>query len=114
MGYELTLDVCPLSTIRRRPNTDSTDVSGDDGAGLEFLVVLREESNADLSLPRSGKSNKPHDTSVLLPPDNRKLTKVFVKGDKNSRLLMRATEDFLITRVRWPVARPDDIVSCVR
>ena len=85
------LDVWTLLIIRRRPNTDSTDVSGDNGAGLEFLVVLCEESNADLSLLGSGKSSEPHDTSVLLPPDDRKLTKVLVEGDKNSRLLMRAT-----------------------
>ena len=114
LGYELMLDVWTLHTIRRWPNTDSSDVSGDEGVGLEFLVVLCEESDADLSLPRSGKSCRPHDTCVLLPPDDCKLTTVLVEGDKDSRLLMRSTEDFPITRVRWPVARPDDIVSCVR
>ena len=42
-----------------------------------------------------------------------KFTKILVQRYENSLIYMRAMEDFFVARIFLPIARPNDIVSCV-
>jgi hypothetical protein len=43
--------------------------------------------------------------------NDRKLAKIFVQSYQNPLLLVRMVQDFIVSRILRPIARPDHVVS---
>jgi len=92
------------------PHAHATDFDGHDGALLKLHAVRCEDREATLRLLAGREGDKSHDSAVHLPTNNRKLAEVLVQRDENARLLMRAPEDLLVSRVLRPFAGPHNVM----
>ena len=92
-------------------DSDAVFIYGDQGAIFKILLITCQNIGANLSLLSRGKTYKTNDPGMGEAKYDCQFSKILVQCHEHAALAMGKCQNFLITRVFFPVARPNHIVT---
>jgi hypothetical protein len=95
----------------RGPYSNLAGFGCDDSTTLKFIPVPIQDDLDHARLSSRREPRHAEDAAVRDSPDHGELTEVLVKSDENSTLGQSRCQDFFISWIFIPVARPNDVVT---